>query len=236
MAKLSIESMKDIVFYYNSLDKQYRHLSDSRWSTFKIAMNLFAQRNLSVVVETGCARLPDDWGGGQSTLLFGELCSKVEGGRLYTVDINKRNIEMCQTITTKFKGIITYTVQDSVEYLLNFQEPLIDLLYLDSYDYPDGQIVNLYGGMSKYESIMAKLGSISESEVVEKHGELLAPCQMHCLKEYEAAKPKLHDHSIVLIDDNNLPGGGKARLVKDQLIKDGWICLLDYQQSVWIRS
>jgi hypothetical protein len=39
---------------------------------------------------------------------------------------------------------------------------------------------------------------------------------------------------IILIDDNSLPGGGKARTAKDILIDKGYICLLDIYQSLWV--
>jgi hypothetical protein len=39
-----------------------------------------------------------------------------------------------------------------------------------------------------------------------------------------------------MIDDNQLPGGGKSRLAKEHLAGLGWSCLLDFQQSVWRKS
>ncbi len=36
------------------------------------------------------------------------------------------------------------------------------------------------------------------------------PPQQHCLNEIVAASCKLHDGSVVMIDDCNIPGGGKG--------------------------
>lgn len=48
------------------------------------------------------------------------------------------------------------------------------------------------------------------------------PSQEHHLKEIEAAYDKLHDHSVVMIDDCRLPHGGKGKLIIDYLVKRGW--------------
>lgn len=62
------------------------------------------------------------------------------------------------------------------------------------------------------------------------------PPQMHQLREIQAAYSKLHDNSIVLLDDNDFLNGGKTRLSKRWLEKQGWTCLLDSQQTVWVKK
>lgn len=62
-----------------------------------------------------------------------------------------------------------------------------------------------------------------------------APAQRHALKEIEAALPKLTPRACVLIDDNRREGGGKGELVKGRLEAEGFACLLDLFQSVWVR-
>ena len=42
-------------------------------------------------------------------------------------------------------------------------------------------------------------------------------------------------HPVIMLDDNRLPHGGKPRLAKVELRKRGWTCLLDYQQTLWIK-
>lgn len=63
---------------------------------------------------------------------------------------------------------------------------------------------------------------------------LKSQSQQHQLLEIQAAFPKLKPSSIVLLDDNDLPGGGKAALTKPFLIEQGFTCILDYYQSLWI--
>lgn len=57
-----------------------------------------------------------------------------------------------------------------------------------------------------------------------------APSQEHHLKEIIVAYQKLHDRSIVMVDDCSLPHGGKCALVKLFLSELGWkIVMEDYQ-------
>src|SRR5271157_551016 len=60
--------------------------------------------------------------------------------------------------------------------------------------------------------------------------------QMHQLAEIRAASHVLHDKSIVLLDDCEFSNGGKSRLSKKWLGKNGWVCLLDAYQSVWVKN
>ena len=113
----------------------------------------------------------------------------------------------------------------------------IDLLYLDSFDYPI--LTNSYqedGGTVDIDKATTEVEGMSEEDVIKKHLEVIMPCQEHCLKELEAALPNLHKKSIVLIDDNNLAGGGKPRLAREWLLDNGWELLIDYQQTLWIRK
>jgi hypothetical protein len=59
--------------------------------------------------------------------------------------------------------------------------------------------------------------------------------QEHQLKEIMAIYPKLNDQSIILLDDNNFPNGGKTILTKQFLLENKWQCILDHQQSLWIK-
>lgn len=56
------------------------------------------------------------------------------------------------------------------------------------------------------------------------------PSQDHALREGQAALHALHDESIILIDDCNLPRGGKGGKVIPFLVEQGWQVIgLNYQ-------
>lgn len=228
--------MNDFLVVNSWFDKKYKILSDGRYTTFKIALNLFLQRGGKIIVETGTTRLQDDWGAGMSTVLFADFLKKeIEGGYLSTVDISEQNIETCREITKEWEEIIEYAAQDSLGFLKDFPFD-IDLLYLDSVDYPYGEMLNDYGGQEDINKAIEKLARVPKEKVVEKYTDLIRPSQEHQLKEYLTVKFKLSSKALVLLDDNDFPGGGKCKLTKEQLIKDDWELILEGQQSLWQRK
>jgi hypothetical protein len=198
-------NLTDFLYTHSWYDEKYQAKSGGRYQTFKTALNIFVQRQLLTIYETGTTRMADDWGAGMSTLLFADVANHY-GAEIYTVDIEPKNIAQCQEITKDYAKFIHYVVSDSLTHLEGFKGP-IGLLYLDSLDYP----------------LTPEEGSV---EV----------CQEHQLKEYLLARDHLDSRSIVLLDDNDFPDGGKCKLTKEQLLKDGWMCLIDAQQSLFIRK
>ncbi len=192
---------KEFFDVHSWFEEKYKEKSSSRYWTFKIALNLFLQNDGRIIVETGTTRMVDDWGAGSSTVLFGEVVKKY-GGLLYTVDIDPKNIETCKNITFPYKQNIEYVVDDSLHFLENYKGQ-IDLIYLDSLDFP-----------------------LDGSDPL--------PCQEHQLKELKLALPRLGYGGIILLDDNDFPNGGKAKLSKEYLNKENYMCIMDSQQSLWI--
>ena len=107
---------------------------DARYPTFKIAFDLLFQLPSHNIVETGCIRMENDWGAGCSTMLFGEFC-ELYGGKIISVDLIPRHLEIARKITEKHNHLISYVESDSVKFLSNYGNP-IDFLYLDSMDVP----------------------------------------------------------------------------------------------------
>lgn len=125
--------MKDFIFFKEDwFYQKYADKLKERFWTFKIALNLFLQREGKLIVETGTLRNKDEWEDGQSTLIFGEFCRKY-GKHLITVDNNKEAIKVSKRETWKFAEHITYIIDDSHRFLGNLDKK-IDLLYLDSFD------------------------------------------------------------------------------------------------------
>lgn len=86
------------------------------------------------IVETGCTRSAEDWGGaGNSTYIFGAYLDGRGCGHLTTVDIDQNHIDFCKENTTQWHKYIDYATSDSVAWLENYQNR-IDVLYLDSMD------------------------------------------------------------------------------------------------------
>jgi predicted O-methyltransferase YrrM len=126
---------KDIADYHVWIQSTYLPLLAARAQTMYQTLLLAVARNVRTIVETGTARQPNNWGGdGQSTVVFGAWCQRY-GGRMWTCDLSEQAIAASRQVSASVKDRIEYVVSDSVEFLRNFKEP-IDLLYLDSYDFP----------------------------------------------------------------------------------------------------
>ena len=217
---------KEFLSFHNKdfLDT-YKDLG-GRLHTFKIALNLLNQRGGKVIVETGCQREKDNWNDAQSTRVFADYARKHDT-HLYTVDIKKEYIELAEEIVGNES--VTYTTMDSIKYIGDFKKN-IDLLYLDSVDVPMPEMLKIQ------ERSIGDIRDLSVDEAVERFGDLLLPAQTHCLNEIKAALPNLHRDSIILIDDNWIPGGGKPRLAREWLFDNDWELLMDWQQTLWIKK
>ena len=212
---------------------QYEKQSGERYHTFKKALEILFRNQGKVIVETGTQRQEDDWGAGMSTTIFGKYCSLTDS-RLYTVDNNARNLSTSKALTEEFGDYIEYTLSDSIKFLGEFKGK-IDLLYLDSFDYPAGIIWDYYGGKDNIDRAIQRSVEASEEEILKRFGDDIAPCQEHQLNELKTAYSKLSDNAVILLDDAKLPGQGKVRLSKKFLLEEGWDLLLDWQQCLFTR-
>lgn len=107
-----------------------------RASTLRIVFEELNDKKDVVFVETGTTRgdhghlaFGDD---GCATVIFDDYVS-MNGGLVYTVDIEMKNCEHCKTIVSDNVKIYN---DDSVHFLWNYNGPAIDVLYLDSFDFP----------------------------------------------------------------------------------------------------
>ncbi len=195
-------------WFYN---KYFYGGGNSRYKTFQLAINLLLQREMSsgrpLILETGCQRQADDVGAGMSTSIFAELVSRI-GGKLISVDNNLMHLNICSECIAPWVRSVDLVCADSIQYLASYKGPL-DLVYLDSLDYPVGG---------------------DEGNIAMQHA-----AQQHNLAELQAIAPALDEMTIVLLDDNTLAGGGKPKLAKEWLVEHQWKCLLDHQSSLWVK-
>ena len=62
------------------------------------------------------------------------------------------------------------------------------------------------------------------------------PSQIHHLKEIEEAYPHLSENCLILIDDCDLPNGGKGKIVVEYLLNRGWKILINKYQILMSRK
>ena len=131
--------MSDNIDFYKWFEEITPKLGDRKISFRKIFKYLDSQPTPIIIVETGCLRVKDNFLDGQSTLLFDKYTQfRNNNSKVYTVDINPENIEVCKkTVSDK----VEITTEDSVKYINNFSKNFLksknqlSLLYLDSYDW-----------------------------------------------------------------------------------------------------
>jgi len=218
-------------------NKYYMNGSNTRFQTFSIALNLLSQQHPNAtIIETGCQRCYDVQSAGGSTSIWAEYLEKHNGTKLISIDISKDNLLFAQSAIVLYQIESDFICSDSKTYLSSYNGSC-DLLYLDSFDYPYGRILEEYGGKEDIDKAISIVKSMPRHEILTKHNHLIEECQQHTLSEFTAIEDRLQKDTILLIDDNTLSGGGKSRLLKDYLItKEEWILIGDFYQSLWVRK
>lgn len=115
-------------------DKNYTSKLGKRAKTFRRLFELLEEKNKDsyFIVETGCARGTDTYGGdGMSTVLFDKFVN-FHDGLVVSVDIDAVHCNIARSLVSDKTKVYS---GDSVKFLWEFDYPMeIDLLYLDSFD------------------------------------------------------------------------------------------------------
>jgi predicted O-methyltransferase YrrM len=154
---------------------------------------------MMTLIETGTLRDASLVDGG-STILFARLANATDS-QFYSVDNCQSHLDVAAAELKKVGLDARFACIDSVVFLSCFQTP-IHILYLDSYDYAEGNPL---------------------------------PAQIHQLAEIGAAYGKLSDDAVILLDDCNIPGGGKGLLTDRWLTERKWNLLHDKYQKLYSR-
>ncbi len=166
------------------------------------------------IIETGCMRNNDNWGGdGKSTVLFDRYVNE-NGGTFYSVDIDPVAIQLCREAVSEKTKLYT---GDSIEYLKtlatsppdDLKHIGLDLLYLDSFDFDPRRPL------------------ISE---------------VHHINEFYAILPLIRPNTLVVVDDstavlsdnNIIDIAGKGRLIARYAIEVGAVIKFSGWQTGWI--
>lgn len=173
-----------------------------RRDTLREVLRLLDERGAKILLETGVARmgLEKSKGDGASTIVFG-LWAKNNEAHLYSVDIDPEATRRAGVaVDAMGLGDSVTLVTSDSVEYLSEFTDSVDFLYLDSYDY------------HKTDTAIQKAS------------------QDHHLKEINAIEGCLHDDTVILIDDCDLPNGGKGKLVIQYLTEAGWkVHMSEYQ-------
>jgi len=181
-----------------------------RYYTFQMSLNILYQCHKDpVIIETGCQREANDIGAGMSTCMFAEFVARY-GGKTISVDNNEEHLNRARGFVKKWPDANMEFVHADSEGFLKSYTGECNLLYLDSLDYPIGND--------------------------EHNVRMQQDAQNYCLAEFLAIESSLADDTILLIDDNQFPTGGKPKKLKEYLLIRGWIYLFDLQATLWVKK
>jgi len=185
-----------------------RYNFGKRRDTLREVLRLLDERGAKTLLETGVARmgLEKSKGDGASTIVFG-LWAKQNDAHLYSVDIDPEATERAG------QAVANMDLSDSVTLVtsdsvayLDEFTDMVDFLYLDSYDYHKTDTA------------------------------IQTASQAHHLKEIEAIEGCLHEDTVILIDDCDMPNGGKGKLVIERLTANGWKVHMSEYQVILVKG
>jgi len=187
-----------------------RPMLDKRATGFDFAFEYLRKITNPLIVETGCARIENNYAGdGQSSLLFDKYINEY-GGEFITVDLSHDSVENCKRQMVCPRTAVVES--DSVSYLQHLNQKLkdenrkIDFLYLDSFDF---------------------------------NNDVRMESAAHHLKELLAIQDSLKSGALVAVDDNWFEGEkrtGKGFLVLQYLEAYGIKPAFDGYQIFWVMK
>ena len=185
-----------------------RYNFGKRRDTLREVLRLLGERGATTLLETGVARmgLEKSKGDGASTIVFG-LWAKQNDAHLCSVDIDPEATERAGQAVAKMDLSDSVTLVTSDSVAyLDEFTDMVDFLYLDSYDYHKTDTA------------------------------IQTASQAHHLKEIEAIEGCLHEDTVILIDDCDMPNGGKGKLVIERLTANGWKVHMSEYQVILVKG
>jgi predicted O-methyltransferase YrrM len=185
----------------------FRYDFRKRRNTFLKTLELLEKTKAKVIVETGTSR--EGLHGAKSNgaaTIVFGKWAKQNGAFLHSVDISEQSVKNAQKEVNR-QGLQEY-VQIHLSDSIAFLEKL------------EQAVDFLY--LDSYD-----YGHDPEVQI---------KSQMHHLNEFKAIEDQLHENTLVLIDDCDLPNGGKGKLVVDHMLKKDWKVLMKAYQILLVRN
>lgn len=217
----------------------------SRYYTLNVALSVFRHTRGRSIVQSGCSPLP---GAHDNTYLVKIICKTLKKNKNIKYHIFDENVKydsynysapLAQSVirdtlrSDQYDRGFVYETEDNTQSLKEFKDR-VDLLILNENNYPTKELIKKAGIKENYLKALEILNAFEDKDLI-RYSDIINPSQERQLEQYMNIKRNLHHNSIVLLEGADLPGGGQTRLVAKQLAEDGFICLLNSKQSVWIK-
>ncbi len=178
-----------------------------RRNTYKRVLSLLEVTNSKILIETGTSR--EGLKGAKSNgaaTIVYGKWAKINNAHLHSVDISEKSIRVAKQEVEK------QNLSSNVTLHLN-----------DSVEF-----------LNKFEQKVDFLYLDSYDYTNDKAQQLLS--QKHHLDEFKAIEDKLHKNTIVLIDDCDLEGGGKGKLVIEYMKEKDWLIEMEAYQVLLLHK
>lgn len=121
--------------FITRFDREYAPKLGMRAPTFRAVLReAITHAGIGAIVETGCMRQADNWAGdGQSTIIWNEFRKWRGQGFFDSVDLDKNAVEFAKS-SCELDVWSDIHESDSIKFLVEYKNPTIDVLYLDSFD------------------------------------------------------------------------------------------------------
>jgi len=202
-----------------------------RKETFNLVQDIILSSlyNNPVIVEIGMTRAIGEWqGDGYSTPFFAYLIN-VMNGNLFSIDISENAKRTCEHILSKY-GLLTdrvnLIIEDALSFLRRWSNDVeipIDLLYLDAWDYREGEAAKISEEShleafkiienSLSERVLILIDDIHDTESFKGKGRLVIPYLLNkgykilylgyqcLLSKKEARMERLSKSAIPFLED-----------------------------------
>jgi len=175
--------------------------------TFSKALELLTKTNSKIIIETGTSRHGLNGARSQgAATIVFGKWAQKNNAILHSVDISEESVKVAQNEVNTLQLNKTVTIHLSDS-----------IEFLKKFDHP---VDFLY------------LDSYDYSE----DPEIQLKSQLHHLNEFKAIEKNLHKNSIVLIDDCDLPGGGKGKLAIEYMLMNFWVILIKNYQVLLLHK
>lgn len=188
--------------------QKYLPANDIRFNTFVVALLLAKERNAKIFIETGTSRANSNScrSDGCSTYIFSA----------FNQFLNDDNVEMYSV------DISPVNCEVSRNNIKEYGSRAVEVVLSDSVkfieEFDSDKIDFLY--LDSYDFFPGK--EIASQE--------------HHMKELMAALNKIHEQTIIFMDDCRLRMRGKCAMVRNYLLQNDWQIVMDEYQTVFIRK
>lgn len=187
----------------------YLGKEDRRFKTFTVALQLAIERKAKTFIETGtCRTLPSN-------------CRK-EGCSTYIFSAFNQLLSD-ESVEIYSVDISEKNCQNSRENIKSFEKYAVKVITSDSVKF-----IQDWPTEKKIDFLYLDSFDFGRGKEIKS--------QEHHLKELMAALEKIHNGTIILMDDCKLRMGGKCAMVKDYLLKNNWNIVIDEYQTLFVKN